>query len=371
VMLNPVPQASGQTDLIVGIEERLPLRLLGSFDNTGNQVIGNYNYRGMIQYGNVLGRDHQLTYQFATTEKTSVYRAQSIDYRIPLSWRHLLQVSGYFSLVKPSFLGGLFVQDAKHQGASIRYTVPKKRADLELEWFGLLDFKRSNNNLEYGGLQVLATGNDLFHFGTGFSLGKPDSRGGWMAGANLMFSPGRMTPRNRTAGLREARAGASELYIYGNVSLQRGLKLGGGWDLALRGYAQMSTDNLLGSEQITIGGAGTVRGYDERIYAADQGLVFNAEFNAPQIQVKLPGRLGQRSPATLRFIGFYDVGHVSYKYAYRSDLPFSTLASAGLGLRMGWANNFGLSADYGVQMTSPRRPSDARARGHIKATIAY
>ncbi len=371
VMLNPVAQATGQTDLIVGVEERIPLRLLGTFENSGNEVIGENQFSGMVQYGNVFGRDHQFTYQLVTTERTSVYRAQSIDYRIPLPWRHVFQVSGYSSLVRPTFLGGLFTQDAKHTGANVRYTIPFKRADLAAEWFGLIDFKRSNNNLEYGGQQVLATGNELFHFGTGISAGKQDRHGGWTAGANLMFSPGRMTPRNRTLGLREARLGASELYVYGNVSVQRSLKVGAGWDLLLRGFGQLTTDNLLGSEQITLGGANTVRGFDSRIYAADQGLIMNVEINTPQIAFKLPGAMGRRSPALIRFLGFYDAGHVTYKHTYPSDLPFSTLAAAGIGLRAGWANNFGVSADYGIQMTSALRPVKARSQGHLKVSLAY
>lgn len=371
VLLNPVEQTTGQTDLIVGVEERIPLRLLATFDNSGNEVIGKSQFSGMIQYGNVLGKDHQFTYQLVTTEKTKVYRAQSVDYRIPLPWRHVIQVSGYSSLVKPTFLGGLFTQDAKHTGGSIRYTLPIKKADLAAEWFGLIDFKRSNNNLEYGGQQVLATGNDLFHFGTGVSAGKQDRHGGWTAGANLMFSPGRMTSRNRTVGLREARLGASELYLYGNISIQRSLKMSAGWDLLLRGFAQLATDNLLGSEQLTLGGANTVRGFDSRIYAADQGVIMNVEINAPQMLFKLPGAIGRRSPALVRFLGFYDAGHVAYKHAYASDLPFSTLASAGVGLRAGWANNFGISADYGVQMTSALRPVKARSQGHLKVSLAY
>lgn len=147
--------------------------------------------------------------------------------------------------------------------------------------------------------------------------------------------------------------------------------MGGGWDLLVRGFAQLTTDNLLGSEQLTIGGANTVRGFDSRIYAADQGVIMNVEINAPQMSLKLPGAMGRKSPATVRLLGFYDAGHVAYKHAYRSDLPFSMLASAGIGVRMGWSNQFGLSADYGVQMTSANRPTDARSQGHIKVSVAY
>ncbi len=371
VLLNPIEKAPGKTDLIVGVEERMPLRLAISFDDTGAEVIGKNHYTTMLQFGNALGLDHQATYQFITTDHSKIYQAHAIDYRIPLRWRHYLQIAGSISRARPTFGGGLFAQDAKNIGATLRYTVPLSTGDNAVEWYGAMDFKQSNNNLEYGGLQIISNKTDVYHLGTGFSAVKRDKTGAWMLGGNLMFSPGALSPRNTTEVLQSARPGAASGYLYANVSLQRLFTLGKGWEIVTRAHAQVSTANLLGSEQITIGGSSSVRGYEDRIFAGDQGFVFNNEVMLPAWKTKLPFKNKNRPPLETRLLAFYDVADVSYKHLQPSDIHLSPLASVGLGLRMTLAPNFGMSFDYGWQVTSITRPSEARNRGHLKATLAF
>jgi hemolysin activation/secretion protein len=234
-----------------------------------------------------------------------------------------------------------------------------------------MDFKQSNNNLEYGGLQIISNKTDVYHLGTGFSAVKRDKTGAWMLGGNLMFSPGGLSPRNTTEVLQSARPGAASGYLYANLSLQRLFTLGKGWEIVTRAHAQVSTANLLGSEQITIGGSSSVRGYEDRIFAGDQGFVFNNEVMLPAWKRKLPFKNKNRPPLETRLLAFYDVADVSYKHLQPSDIHLSPLASVGLGLRMALSPNFGMSFDYGWQVTSITRPSEARNRGHLKATLAF
>jgi hemolysin activation/secretion protein len=371
VMLTPNEKMPGKTDLIVGVEEQLPLKLIASFDDSGADVIGKNHYTAMLQYGNMLGLDHQLTYQFVTTDHSKVYKAHALDYRIPLKWRHYLQINASTSRAKPSFAGGLFNQDAKNNGAGLRYTVPLK-GEKTVEWYAALDFKQSNNNLEYGGLQIINNETDLYHVGSGVSAVIRDKWGGWMVGANAMLSPGGLSPRNKTDVLRTARVDASQTYLYGNVSLQRFTTIAKGWDMVTRLHGQISTDNLLGSEQLTAGGTGSVRGYDERVLAGDQGFVFNNELMLPSWKKQLQFFKSKKRPLLdTRVLAFYDVAHLSYKHRHPTDLPFSPMASAGLGLRVGVPGSFGLSFDYGWQITRIPRPQSGTSGGHLKATLAF
>jgi hemolysin activation/secretion protein len=371
-MLNPSEQMPGKTDLIVGVEERIPLRLAVSFDDSGAEVIGKNHYTTMLQYGNVLGFDHQATYQFVTTDHSKVYQAHALDYRIPLRSRHYLQLMGSLSRARPTFGAGLFSQDAKNVGAGLRYTIPLRGGDNALDWYAALDFKQSNNNLEYGGLQIINNKTDLYHVGTGLSWVRRDKTGAWMIGANTMFSPGHINNRNTTATLQNARLGAAQTYLYGNLSLQRLINLGKGWDVVARFFGQLSSSNLLGSEQITIGGSGTVRGFGERIFAGDQGFVFSNEVILPAWKTLLPFiKNKKRPPLETRLLVFYDVGHAAYQHSYPADLRFSPLASTGLGLRMTLPANFGLTFDYGWQITTTDRPTERHSGGHLKATLAF
>jgi hemolysin activation/secretion protein len=81
--------------------------------------------------------------------------------------------------------------------------------------------------------------------------------------------------------------------------------------------------------------------------------------------------LSKEFPAETRLQFFYDAAQVEYKHRYPSDVPFAPLASAGLGIRASFANNFSFSADYGWQLTHlPQEPRN-RSRGHIKVVLAY
>lgn len=371
VMLNQDTQAPGKTDLIVGVEERVPVRLAFAFDDTGNALIGKDHYTSILQYGNMFGLDHQITYQFITTDHSHVYQAHALDYRIPLKWKHFLQISGMISKARPTFNYGLFTQDARNIAGSVRYTVPLKGGDNPVEWYGLLDFKQSNNNLEYGGFQVISAQNDLFHVGTGISIVRRNERGAWMFGVNLMASPGDINSRNTIDALSAARLGAKARYAYGNVSIQRLTKLPAGMDWVVKGFGQLATDNMLGSEQFTIGGSATVRGYEERIFAGEQGFALTNELMLPAVGFKLPLIDKRRPPMEVRTSIFHDYAKVAYRHRYASDIEMTPLSSVGGSLRLSLQPNFGASFDYGWQLNTTPYPQKAQRRGHLKVSLAF
>jgi hemolysin activation/secretion protein len=97
--------------------------------------------------------------------------------------------------------------------------------------------------------------------------------------------------------------------------------------LALRATAQFADRTLLSSEQISIGGYGTVRGYRQDILQADSGMYGTAELQIPV------GTLGKGDgKATVQIIPF-----IEYGTAWNSDrtpVRFPGLFSAGLGLQL-------------------------------------
>lgn len=371
VLLNQDNQQPGKTDLIVGVEERVPVRLAFAFDDSGNAVIGKDHYTTIAQYGNLFGLDHQVTYQFVTTDHSHVYQAHALDYRIPLKGRHSLQIGAILSKARPSFNYGLFNQDARNVAGSLRYTIPLKGGDNPIEWFGLLDYKGSNNNLEYGGFQVSKSQTDVFHVGSGISIVRRVKGGAWMLGVNVMVSPGNINSRNTTEALGAARLWAKSRYAYGNISLQRLVNLGEGLDWVFKGFGQLSTSNLQGSEQFTIGGSSTVRGYDERIFAAEHGYAVTNELMLPPIGVKVPLIDKRRAPMEVRAAMFHDFAGVAYHRRDINDLNFSPLSSVGGSLRLSLPPNFGASFDYGWQLNTTQYRQPVQRRGHLKVSLAF
>jgi hemolysin activation/secretion protein len=169
-----------------------------------------------------------------------------------------------------------------------------------------------------------------------------------------------------------SRRGAKARYAFANFSAQRLLNLGHGWDLLSRATLQLSEANLLSSEQLTIGGTSTVRGFNESIFAGDNGFVFNNEFLTPSWKKNLPWISKIRGPVESRGLLFFDMAKVSVRHPY-NEPPRAPLAGAGVGLRMNLANNFSLTADYGWQIS--HMPAayhlERGSRAHLRVMLAF
>lgn len=372
VIVNPLENQPGKANLLIGVQEAMPWRFAASVDNYGNEILGQWHYTGSVQAGNLWGRDHQVSYQFVTTDNVHVYQAHVLDYRVPLPWRHFVEAIASYARVNPVFgTGDVFAQTGISETLDLKYTIPIRSGDDPIEFHTGLDFKRSNNNLEYAGTSVFASDADVFQLATGASLVHHDKQGGWLFAANVYLSPGGVDGRNNSATYQATRYGSSPRYVYGNLSVQRSQSLGHGWDLSSRLTGQLASTNLLGSEQLTIGGPNSVRGFKTNIYAGDEGFSLNNDLLTPTITTSL-GRLGKNfPPLETRFAVFYDAAQVFFKHRYGFDPAMTPLASAGVGVRMNVSNNFSLNFDYGWQITRLPYVNNSHSYGHIKVVLAF
>ena len=129
-----------------------------------------------------------------------------------------------------------------------------------------------------------------------------------------------------------------------------GLALPGGWQLQGRLNGQYSPDALVSGEQLGLGGANSVRGYEEREIVGDSGFFAALELHGPDVAKRLSGIFGVRSPGTteaagaepaapafdLRLLAFTDAGRVSNQAGLpcRDAQTRCSLASFGLGARL-------------------------------------
>jgi hemolysin activation/secretion protein len=374
VFVDPLNNQPGKANLLVGVQEVWPWRFSVSVDNYGNDVLGKRHYIAGVQAGNLWGRDHQASYQFVTTDDINVYQAHVFGYRVPLPWRHFIEVSG--SLVRVNAVFGNqreFTQTGRNESASLRYTIPIRNGDNPVEVHAGFDAKLGNNNLEYGGIERYPRTAETYEINTGGSAVFHDKHGATVVAASVLASPGGLGSRNNTETYEIARFGSTPRYVYASLSLQRLLDLTHNWELTTRFTGQKASANLLGSEQMTAGGAASVRGFNTNIYAGDEGFVLNNDLLAPSISTPLQRLSKKLPPLETRFVAFYDVAQLWLKHRYAFDVPMRPLASAGLGLRMSVSNNFSLTFDYGWQITHlPELYRNTQhGQGHIKVVLAF
>ncbi|HVU34798.1 MAG TPA: ShlB/FhaC/HecB family hemolysin secretion/activation protein [Opitutaceae bacterium] len=372
VIVNPLANQPGEADLLVGVQDARPWRFSLSVDNYGNAILGQWHYTGAVQAGNLWGRDHQATYQFVTTDNPNIYQAHVFDYRVPLPWRHFLEFTAAYSRINPTFgINGVLRQTGENESADLKYTIPINSGENPVEVHAGLDFKRGNNNLEYAGTNYYASNTDTFQLNLGGSVVHHDKHGGWALGASVNLSPGYLDANNSANTYTLARYGSTPRYAYANVTLQRLQSLGGGWQLSSRLIGQISSTNLLGGEQLTIGGPTTVRGYNTNIYAGDEGFLVNEDLMTPTLTTKLDRISKKLPPLETRFVAFYDAGNVQFKHRFYFDPQMRPLASAGLGLRLSVDSNFSLNFDYGWQITHLPYANDTHGYGHVRVTLAF
>lgn len=353
VALAPDAADASRTEAVVTVEERIPFRTTFSYDNCGTQILGENQFDASATYGNLWNRDHQLTYDFRTSDKPQVYQAHSALYRMPLPWHDTIQVQVAYAQVHAFFNEGHFKTDGMNYVARVNYCksvkVPWGTVDLN----GGLDYKQANSDILFRSVlendltNVSNRTYDVAQLSAGGSTIIRDRQGAWLLGASVNLSPGGLNSRNNDTTYGALHTGASSRYAYGSLDLQRMFTLPLGMEFVSQAHTQMSSSNLMGSEQLTIGGQGSARGYDERMFAGDEGITFTNELHSPawnRVQ-----RLSSKKAVLVRTqgIAFLEFAKARYHKTEPGDAKLSGLASTGLGLRMNVANLFNLAADYG------------------------
>ena len=106
--------------------------------------------------------------------------------------------------------------------------------------------------------------------------------------------------------------------------------------VVLRGQAQIATDALLASQQYSIGGIDTVRGYFVNEVVRDSGFALGIEYRYPLLDLFDAERLRGPDDMSLELVPFFDYGYGVNHHGNPEDVDSDTLASAGLGLRWIW-----------------------------------
>ncbi len=356
----------GETDLVLRVHDRRPLRLYAGYEDTGNALTGYDRVLAGVNWGNAFAHDQQLNYQISGSPDFQKLVAHSASYIAPLTkLRHTFTIFGSYAESRPELAGGLFSLEGKSWQLSARYRLPlAARGGWISDFTGGVDFKRSNNNLAFGGMQVFADETDVIQAIAAIATRHTDKRGTTTAELTLALSPGGLTDRNRMSAYAAARTGARPDYGYARLEVERVAKLGTGWFWRARGTAQLSSANLLGSEQLGIGGAAALRGYEEREANGDDGFVLVNELHAPALHLTAGDNLDP--------LVFIDYGLVASHDRLSGEPTRLTLASAGLGFRYNLRGNLNLRADYGWQLKDSG-VSDGRrnSRGHVSVVLAY
>jgi hemolysin activation/secretion protein len=374
---------AGDTDIALKTQDRLPLRVYASFDNDGLPVTGRDQYSVGFNWGDVFGLDQQFSYRFITspdlwqTRDRGVghsddprFMAHSINYLAPLPWGDTLNIFGSYVQQVPN-LGPNFDQVGHSLQMSLRY-------EKSLPMFGTLsqqiqvgfDFKRSDNNLAFGGTQIFASTTNVEQFLLIYDGTREDAYGQTALENTFVYSPGGLSDGNSTAVFAASGVtGANANYVYDNLQITRLTYLPWQMSSVIRLDGQIASAELLPSEQLGAGGYDSVRGYDPRAANGSQGLLASVELRSPSYHPLQT--LGAKIEDTGQVLVFYDAGFVSDVHDQTGQAKSASLQSIGFGARYGIGRYLDLRFDYGWQLTASPGATHTGNLADVSITLAY
>lgn len=364
-------QTRGETDILLKTKDRFPVRVYTGFEDTGNDLTNDERIVEGINWGDAFFLGQQINYQFTADPHCHNLTAHSGSWLIPLPWRHRLSFFGSYVESKADIDNPLFNMEGVSWQASGRYGIPLPSVGNYTHEGTLgFDFKQSNNDLEFGGAQVTNTATEIAQWIFGYSSAFRDPFGTTSLDTTAAFSPGDWTPRNKDFNFNASRQFADAAYLYQRITLERLTRLPSDVTWLVRGTYQWASGNLLGSEQLGVGGYTSVRGYDEREANGDEGYLFTTEFRSPPVSL---GKLMTLSKATdqLQFLAFFDYGCTENLRLLPGEDPHVLLASVGPGLRYSIAPYLTFRFDYGWQLYDTGLNTRYNSRGHLGLVLAY
>ncbi len=373
----------GQTDLDLDLHARFPLRAYAAYDTDGEAITGRERYSIGINLSNLFGLDEQLSYQYMTSpdlwrdrnrgpglSDDPRFTAHSLTFVSPLPWGDFINIFGAYSEMVPD-LGPDFGQTGHDLEIGVHYIRDLEPIDAISHQLTLgFDFKRTDNNLAYGGVAISAHAVNVEQFSLTYDASRPDPWGQLALENALVASPGGLSDGNTTKAFAAyGTAGAHAGYVYDRLDLSRINVLAYGFSAYLHAEGQIASTELLPSEQIGAGGPDSVRGYDPRQVNGSNGVVGSFELRSPSFGVL--SHVTDRAGDALQMLGFLDAGWVSYQHA-QPFLPRSaTLDSAGVGARYSIGRVIDARFDYGWQLEKAPGAKSLGNLATLSVTLSY
>jgi hemolysin activation/secretion protein len=341
-------------------------------DNTGNRDTGEMRAGVVLQHANIANLDHVLSLQYTTSpEKIDKVTILGLGYHIPVyTFGDSIDLFASYSDVDSGTIsaGGMGDIKVSGRGSSFgaRYNQTLVRmGEYEHKLSYGLDYRKYQNNATL--LSVIPLDTDVTVHPMSVSYAGILQFTAVQVGLNLSLV------RNIPGGsggadedFRNVRSVASANYTIFRYGANFGYALPLDWQLRLLFNGQFTNDSLVPGEQFGLGGANSVRGFQEREVSDDVGNAGSIEFYTPDI-----GKLMNIDQFQLRMLAFYDAGEVSRVSPLPGEEAYTMVSSVGTGVRIGWKKNFSMTADYGYALGAEGSRAVRNNRFHLMAIYSF
>jgi len=352
----------GTVDVDLNVEDKAPfhgsleLNNRRSPNTTGSRLIGTARHDNLWQ----LGHSFSFTYQVApeNPNDAEVFSGSYLARFENIDWLTAL-VYGVKSSSDVATVGGMnVVGPGEIIGARAVMTLPARENFFHTLSAGM-DYKHFDQTMR--DLSGNGFGTPITYFPAVASYGATFQGEKSLTQLNASITAAMRPAGDDWRAFDNKRAWASGSFTHLNVDLAHTHELPEGFQFWTKVAAQVSDGPQVSSEQFSIGGMDTVRGYLESEVLGDDGIVGNIEIRSPDVgsmlQKEIKDETGQGAPRFTtwnewRFFGFVDAGHVRVQRPLPEQQTRFDVWSYGAGTRFKVFDNFNGVIAYSVPMIS-------------------
>jgi len=376
VLLEP-GERQGEVNANITVTEAAVQRWNVSLDNTGNAATGRLRANLGYVHSALWDLDHQVALQFQfAPEKLRSVAVYSASYRVPFYAQGVtLDTFAAYSNVdggSSTTAAGPLQFSGKGEVFGGRLTKYLARmGEVDQRVILGLDRRAYINACNIGGLPGGACGTagesvTVHPLSLEYTMQQSGDR---PMGANVSIIRNLALGGNygSDANFEAVRAGANRHYTSVRFNLFGGLLVARQWQAQVRIAGQATRDALVSGEQFGLGGAYSVRGFEEREILGDSGVYGSAEIYAPD----LAKSIGEAFNSVL-VLAFVDAGQVRNRLGTpcRGVSTNCELLSIGAGLRL-TAGRFQFRFDLAQALREGLRTKRNDIGAHFQASYSF
>ncbi len=362
------------TDVILSVRERRAWRFYAGAENTGVDPVGRGRWYAGFNWGNAFWLGHIMSYQFTSSWNMHRFHAHTGEYTAPLPWKHVFTVYGGYSEVHPKINQSVIRRnDGWSMQVSARYNIPLNITQfLEHEFSVGADFKRTNNTFEFSeDFPLFGRNVNLTQLVVGYT-GNYNRRSYRLDfDGDLYWSPGNLFKDQSNSDYESLRPDAKNHWVYFRGSFVYLQRLPKSFSLSLLARGQISSQNLLPSEQFGLGGYDTVRGYEQREVNKDGAILLSGEARSPAFRLLKNIKSQWKVDDAMQFLIFLDYGWGSDHNALPSERKTDYLLGIGPGIRYTIEPYLTARLDWGIKLHKKADFGGGNTMVHFNVTASY
>ncbi len=333
-------------------QERFPIHLTPFWDNLGRKSIGYQRFGVTTTHNNLTGFGDRALNSISWTRNSFGGVTQ---YSVPVgphgTWLNFdhafsnlqvgqefadLDVRGQATIFTPSLLQEIYSNDTGKLTMDVAFDFKKIETTVEREVLALDRLRVLRAGMNWDSFD--AWGRTIMRHEVGIGLD--------VLGATPNNPPpGRQPPGSRL------QAGSQFVRYNGNITRLQRLPLD--TYAILRGTAQLTPNRLVAAEQFQLGGAFTVRGYQEGRYIGDYGYVFSGEYRVPFFLIPESWNIpytNYQLRKNIYMVGFTDFGVVNTIRPEPGLRRREYALGAGFGMRLNLTRHLAGRVDLGFPL---------------------